>query len=417
MRTSSSLIVGSPTTRAAAIGVATLLLALSIIGAGIAGSRLLAADGALVVDPNDASAYQTISAAVAAAGDGDTILIRPGTYEESVAITSDIALEGDGARGGVVIAFASPDDGAAHLEGGPDGEPFGYGILLQGSDARVSNLTIQGPPADGSDPAVSALYIEGGAPIIDGIDIVLDGDRWTYSGGSYYRRSALRVTGGSTATVRGSSWDGYVRIFGGPNAPTFEDNTITGHHVSIVDPGQEPVMRRNRLLESAALLWEGDSGGLAEDNDISGWIGIAQGDPVVRGNRIRGGRDGSIRLGGIGPRHAGPGTAISITGGTPTIESNDVMDSTTGILVSGFDGEAAIAQNTITGMSSFAIRVSFGTFPSVEENIIEDNATGVAAMEPSWTDLRGNTFCGNAQDLMVVEGSALTLDGNTVCPA
>ena len=45
MRISSTLAVGSPMARVAAMMVATLLIALSVAGAGVAGARLLAADG------------------------------------------------------------------------------------------------------------------------------------------------------------------------------------------------------------------------------------------------------------------------------------------------------------------------------------------------------------------------------------
>ena len=50
MRTSSRLAVGSPAARVVAILVATLLLAVVVAGAGIAGSRLLAADAGSVIE-------------------------------------------------------------------------------------------------------------------------------------------------------------------------------------------------------------------------------------------------------------------------------------------------------------------------------------------------------------------------------
>lgn len=409
MRTSSRVAVGSPTARVAAIVIATLLLAVTLAGAGIAGSRLLAADGPLVVDPADPGAYQTISDAVAAAVDGDTVIVKPGTYPESIAISADITLQGDGERGSVLIEFAAPADGPSYLEGGPGGEPFGYGILLDGSEAQVSNLTLQGPADDGTDPAVSAVYVVGGAPVVDGIDVVLSGDRWDYGGGWYYRRSAVRVTGGSTVTVRNSAWDGYVRIFGEPNAPTFERNTITAHHISIADGGQDPVIRGNTLLEGAALLWEdAGSGGIAEDNDVTGSIRVDAGnDPVLRGNRVR-----------LGTTEAGPfaGTAIRIAGGaTPLVELNEIEDSTIGIFVIGDGAAPEIRGNSIRGSSNSAIIVGRGTAPSIDGNTIEDNVTGIAVREPSTVALSGNTFCGNEQDLEVPEGSTLTLEGNTVC--
>ena len=50
MRTNNRLAVGSPTARVAAIMAATLLAAVMIIGAGIAGAQLLAASGPIIVD-------------------------------------------------------------------------------------------------------------------------------------------------------------------------------------------------------------------------------------------------------------------------------------------------------------------------------------------------------------------------------
>ena len=417
MRTSSTLAVGSPTARVAAIMIATLLVTLAVVGAGIAGSRLLAADGVIIVDPSDPGAYQTITEAVADAADGDTVMVKPGTYAESVAIESDITLQGDGERGSVVIAFASPADGPSYLEGGPDGEPFGYGVLLDGSQAHVANLTLQGPPDDGTDPAVSGVYIVGGAPVIEDIDVVLFGDRWNYGGGWYYRRSALRITGGSTATVRDSTWDGYVRIFGEPNAPTFEGNTITGQDISIADEGHEPVIRGNTLLDSAALLWnDGGSGGIAEDNDISGWIAIDDGegaanDPIIRGNRIQGGAAGDAA-----GQFAGAGIGIA-GNATPLVEDNEIADSSIGVFVIGDGAAPEIRGNAIRGSSNSAIIVALGATTSIDDNTIEDNVTGVAVRAPSTATLNGNSFCGNEQDLVVPDGSALTLDGNTVCDA
>ena len=57
-----------------------------IAGAGLAGTRLLAADGSIVVDQSGGGDFATIAEAVAAATDGDTILIRPGRYVETVEI-------------------------------------------------------------------------------------------------------------------------------------------------------------------------------------------------------------------------------------------------------------------------------------------------------------------------------------------
>jgi parallel beta-helix repeat protein len=408
MRISSIVAAGSPTARLAAAVAATVLLLAVASGAVVAGASLLAGDGPLVVDQNDPSAYQTISDAVADAVDGDTVLVKPGTYPESVAISSDITVQGDGERGGVVVAFAA--DGPTNLQGG---DPYAYGILLEDSDASVSNLTIQGPADDGTDPAVVGVLIVGGAPLVEGVDIVLAGDRWDYADGYWASRSAVRVTGGSSAIIRDSTWDAYVRIHGAPaSTPTFEGNTMTGQELAVTGGGQQPIIRGNTFLEGADVRWDDTgSGGLVEDNDITGWIGVDEyNDPVLRGNRIHGGDpDPSGRY---------RGAAIGVaSGATPTIEGNEIEGSTIGIIVTGFGADPQIQGNSIRGTSDTAIAVESGAAPAVDANTIEDNAIGISVEGSSTPTVTGNTFCGNEQDLAVPDGSELSLEGNTVCEA
>jgi parallel beta-helix repeat protein len=396
MRISSTLAVGSPMARVAAIVVATLLLALTVAGAGIAGSRLLAADGTLVVDPNDPGAYPTISDAVAAAVDGDTILVRPGTYLESVAITTDIPLRGDGARGAVVVEFAV--DGPTH-PWAEDGGLFAYGVFLDGSEARVENLTIRGPAEGG------AFVIDGGAPVVEGVDIVLatPTDEW------YYKRSAFRIQGGSSPVIRESTWDAYTRISGEDTSGRFEGNTMTAHIIAIGASGAKAVIVGNTFLDGASILFaEFGSSAIVEDNDIDGSLGgYAGADTIIRNNRIREGYQA-----GPGER----GSAIQLTGsGTAIVEGNEILDSQYGIDVTGFGGTPRISGNTIRGSEFAAIVVDNGTAPTIDGNTIEKNATGIEVLGASIPVMTGNTLCENGTDLTVPDGSALTLDGNTVC--
>ena len=163
MRVSSRVAVGSPTARLAAILAASILLAALGAGAALAGASYLAGPGQLIVDPNDASAYPTITEAVAAAEDGDTILVRPGVYAESVTITEDIKIRGEGPRDEVVIEI--PTGGPTFpTEFGP--KPFG--LVIAGSDAEVSDLTVRAPTSEaGADSfQFMGLAIDGGAPHI-----------------------------------------------------------------------------------------------------------------------------------------------------------------------------------------------------------------------------------------------------------
>ena len=125
MRISSRVAVGSPTARLAAILAATLLLAVLATGAVVAGGTLLAGPAPIVVAQDGSGSHQTIAEAVAAATDGDTIRVRPGTYPEAVVVDKDIAIRAIriGSRGDrrhVHCRTARPAD--SRLNGGV---PFG----------------------------------------------------------------------------------------------------------------------------------------------------------------------------------------------------------------------------------------------------------------------------------------------------
>ena len=57
----------------------------------------------LLVDPADPSAYREIDDAVAAAGDGDRIRVRPGTYRRPVVVDRAVSIEGDGDRAAIIL--------------------------------------------------------------------------------------------------------------------------------------------------------------------------------------------------------------------------------------------------------------------------------------------------------------------------
>jgi hypothetical protein len=103
MRSNNNLAVGSPTARVAAILATTLLLAVAWATAGAAGQRLLALDGAIIVAQDGSGTCATITEAGAAANDGDTMMVRPGTYTEAVEIDRDINVRGDGDVAAIIL--------------------------------------------------------------------------------------------------------------------------------------------------------------------------------------------------------------------------------------------------------------------------------------------------------------------------
>jgi parallel beta-helix repeat protein len=394
MRISSNVAIGSPMTRVAAILVATLLLALTVAGAGIAGSRLLAADGTIVVAQDGSGTHATITEAVEAANDGDTILVKPGTYVEAVIIAKDIALIGDGPRDQIVIENP-PDgpmaDGEALLVDDADRAPH-FALLVDDADATIAGLTLSGPRTGG----VTAIVI-GGAPTLDDISVILEGPPGTYQ---YW--AALYILGGSRPHVVGSELHGYVSIEDG-SSPTIEDTAIAGQ--LYLDGAVDAVLRGDTFSTEPRSSYRGvivaGSTGIFEGNDLAaGALEIRDGsDVVVRDNT----------LGGLGVTVMGEGTTASITGNTVTSSQMRGIDVGPG-------AEATIEGNTITGGSAGLALASDAV--RVEGNTITGARTGILVTGDAAPTITGNSFCDNEQDLVVPEGSTLVLDpSNEVCPA
>ena len=87
----------------------------------------------LVVDASDPTAFATITEAVAAAHDGDRVLVRPGRYVESVVLDKAVSIEGDGDRAAIIVEVQ--DLAAIHVLA--DGAAFG--ILV--TDAATPTVT------------------------------------------------------------------------------------------------------------------------------------------------------------------------------------------------------------------------------------------------------------------------------------
>jgi hypothetical protein len=106
--------------------------------------RALVTARTLVVGPGG---YATISAAVAAAHDGDTVLVQPGRYKESVVVEGKaITIRGDGERDAIVVGWYE-----------------GPAFRLKETCSTLAGLTIVGGTFNESEVR-AALVLTGGAP-------------------------------------------------------------------------------------------------------------------------------------------------------------------------------------------------------------------------------------------------------------
>jgi hypothetical protein len=304
----------------------------------------------------------TISAAVALAGNGDTVLVGPGTYREHVVIDQRITLRGEPGSDQTVIEFG-PESPTVDSS---DGQPLPNAIRLLAADATVSFLTIRGP-----DRGI-AVHVSGGAPLIDNLAVELAGDSTSPDGFAY------RFTDGTTARLSFTDIVGGIQVDGAAS-PTIESVGLDGPLI-VEGMGSDPDIHGSTL------------------GDVRIRAGAR---PELTGNTIVG--------------------AVEVTdSAAPTIGRNLFQGETfraPGIAMR--DASPTITANTIRGQVT-GIEVGVGAAPTIEANLIEDNFLGIvvigpAAAIPAGLVIEGNTFCGNDSNLVVPAGSELTLEGNTVC--
>lgn len=179
--------------------------------------------------------YPTLTAALAAAGDGDVLSIAPGTYRENLVLRHAVTLRGpEGSVGSVRIA---PADGVA---------------LTVHASAVVQDLHLEG-----QDAAAPAVLIEDGAPELTDLRVVT-------------RSSAgIEVRGGGRPVVRRCTVDNPagvgISVTDGAGG-VFEDCEVVaaGQSGIAVRGGGHPRLERCRVHHTAGagLMVTGEGSGL-----------------------------------------------------------------------------------------------------------------------------------------------------------
>lgn len=411
----------------------------------------------LVVGSAESGAYPTIGDAVEEARDGDRILVRPGTYDESITVNHSIDIVGDGHRDAIVVQF--------------DGAPC---FVLAGASGRIANLTVRGGGDTDDHMAVGAVVVAGGSPVIEGllldqsfgIDVgaassptvrrcvlrnglfmaisLHDGAAGTIEdneifGGNDVTDFGIWVDGAGTAPVvrRNNIHDGLstgIWIQNGA-AGTIEDNEIhrnAGIGIMMAEAGTSLVIRRNRIhhgQDAGIFVW-GKAVGTIEDNEIFGnsdagiRVEKAGTAPVIRRNHIHDGLSSGILIqsGAAGTieeneifGNAAAGFEVCGVGTAPTIRGNRVREcQDVGLSVHGGAG-GTIEMNEIFNNAAHGVFVwSVGTAPAIHGNRIHDNAgLGISVIAGAAGLITDNVITDNAYGAInITEGATPTLSGN-----
>jgi hypothetical protein len=330
-------------------------------------------DGRRIVVSHDGSGdLPSITDAIRVARDGDLVLVRPGTYRESVVVRRDIAIVGDGDRDAIVLDFHGQDQRASLPERPGLQTPFG--VLLDHTRGSLTNLTIRGPRDS------VAILVDGGAPTIRYVAGNLDG---AWQGGMWLRNFVF-VMGDAGGLIADCISDAHVFVW--PGSPTIERNDL-GASLLVGAPSTRAILRDNAVRIRSRTDWAiGVGSGAAptiEGNEVSWFEGsaICLGEhttAIIRGNVVRASRTG-IAL---------KASAIA------TVTDNDVEATVTGILVAG--GDSVVAGNVLSGTASGGIVVTGASVPILERNEIDPSVhsplvIGSPVVRPTLTTVTGAT--------------------------
>jgi hypothetical protein len=203
----------------------TLLAGLSLPAAGAAGRTLRVGEG---------EAFSRLAAAVAAARDGDTILIRAGTYQDDFAeIHHRLTIRGVGGMARLLATQPIPN---------------GKAILVTRGDVTVEHLELAGARVPSGNGA--GIRYEGGRLVVshcyfhDNQDGILGG---IDPSGSISVTASEFADNGTGDGFTHAVYVGHIREF--RITDSYLHDTRIGHHIK--SRADETVIRHNRIFDQA----------------------------------------------------------------------------------------------------------------------------------------------------------------------
>ena len=415
--------------------VAVLAAALSLAPA--AGAAVLC------VAPAQPACFSTISAALAAAADGDAIEVAAGRYVENLVVVRAVTLEGAaGERPVILPAISDPDCGGA-----------GGGTLCAGASTlalvRASGVTLRNLVFDGDNPALHSGVALGGADVDARNGIVTDFDSGTFTDltvervevrnvfrrgiqivcDSFPARFAFR--GDTVANVQGDPGTSVAILATGATGCTGEmiGNSVRdasdalnsnwshgivfrGNHVRRSGSGVH-TDNAGAYAGSAADVIEGNVVTDCTDGGFGVWSFVSYLGPAFRHNLVSGCPVGMAALGMGGPA------------GAPVFEGNRVRGpGSAGIYLTSADlfgfgnfaVSAALQGNAVDGFDTGVLVEQAGAYASsasLSGDRLAHNRTGLAVAGGQAT---GEGLCvrRNATGASVAGGGALDVHGSAI---
>ena len=393
-----------------------LVLAVGTLGVG----------GQFLVDTDGSAPFRSIQGAIDAAGYGDTIIVRPGIYEEQLELKAGITVRGSG-TGATVVRLA-----------------YGYEPLVAArnvSQCTVEDLTLERAPSLLSAETVSIVNasvtfhrcrVTGGSV---GIDISGSVGRVVFTQGMIDGNTAQAVTGGAGTRIEVTETSITGNLGGGiaiRNGTELELANVTvsgnGGH-GVFASGTRDVIVSNCTVsgnDGTGLRFEGNTAAQLVATHVAGNLGHAmqsEDNATVTCSQcnFRGGE--GIAVAGHSRIDLRESTLLRMD--DPAIHW---ADSSIGALsrVSILDGEGAgaivteqasvtIEHATIAGNEGTGVSVAGGTLGLMRSIVALNRAYGIEVRTPGVLHSESNNVWGNASG--EVAGGSLRVDDLSVPPS
>lgn len=326
--------------------------------------------------------FQTIAKALEAAQGGDRILVAPGHYSETIALTKPVIIVGEGNLGEVTVSVRDADVVNSTT-------PFG----------RLQNLALHQNGGEES----HAVFVEAGSLEIDGCEVTSA----SLSCIGIYEGAEVRVR---RARVHGSPQSG-IAFFENARGVVEESEIYDNGRPGIALVGSGDVTIRNNKIRhgrGSGIKITKEARGLIEDNEIfenqKAGLQISEGaDPNVRRNRIYAGKGGGVfankQSKGTIVENRIFGNALSgleiCDGSTPSISDNDIYDNTQSGLFMHTNGSGVIENNRVN-RNGYGAVIKEGAKPQLRKNhFIENEGIGILVTADGGGVFEGNELKDN----------------------
>lgn len=187
--------------------------------------------------------YNSINAAISEARNGDTIIVNPGTYNETINLKSGVKIYGAGAEVTVISG-----DGSGPVV-------TASGVEVMGS-AVISGFTIRGGNAD----CGGGIYIHNASPMVEN-NIVTSNSATFFGGGICVEGGLPTIRNNVIVSNSAAALGGGIYVANG--SPTIANNTIFDNSAAIFGGGifnlrGSPIIGNNIIVNNTAF----SSGGI-----------------------------------------------------------------------------------------------------------------------------------------------------------